>query len=228
MIVFALILATLAKLVQPVLGIGSAQNFPATLSKEEESLYFERKNQGDEDARQKLILHNLRLVSHIVRKYYSSSKNQEDLISIGTIGLVKAVDSFNSDNGARFATYASKCIQNEILMNFRSQRKRACEVSINDTIDVDRDGNPLTYIDVLSSDENITDEVQRKILTDKAMKYINTKLSERERQIIIMRYGLMGVPEQTQKQISEKIGISRSYVSRIEKSALEKLRGLLT
>ncbi len=115
MIVFALILATLAKLVQPVLGIGSTQNFPETLSREEESLYFERKNQGDEEARQKLILHNLRLVSHIVRKYYSSSKNQEDLISIGTIGLVKAVDSFNAENGARFATYASKCIQNAIL-----------------------------------------------------------------------------------------------------------------
>lgn len=113
-------------------------------------------------------------------------------------------------------------------MNFRSQKKRACEVSINDTIDVDRDGNPLTYIDVLSSDENVSDEVQRKILTDKALKYINTRLSPRERQIIIMRYGLMGVPEQTQKQISEKIGISRSYVSRIEKGALEKLRDLLT
>ena len=113
-------------------------------------------------------------------------------------------------------------------MNFRSQKRRACEVSINDTIDVDRDGNPLTYIDVLSSDENVTDEVQRKILTDKAIKYINTKLSPRERQIIIMRYGLMGTPEQTQKQIADKIGISRSYVSRIEKSALEKLRDLLT
>ena len=203
------------------------QNFPNTLTKEEESLYFERKKQGDEEARQRLILHNLRLVSHIVRKYYSSSKNQEDLISIGTIGLVKAVDSFSPENGARFATYASKCIQNEILMNFRSQRKRACDVSINDVIDVDRDGNPLTYIDVLSSDENVSEEVEQKILSDKALRYIETKLTERERQIIIMRYGLCGVPEQTQKQISEKIGISRSYVSRIEKSAIEKLRSLM-
>ena len=125
-------------------------------------------------------------------------------------------------------TSRQESIANEILMNFRSQKRRACEVSINDTIDVDRDGNPLTYIDVLSSDENVTDEVQRKILTDKAIKYINTKLSPRERQIIIMRYGLMGTPEQTQKQIADKIGISRSYVSRIEKSALEKLRDLLT
>ena len=125
-------------------------------------------------------------------------------------------------------TSRQESIANEILMNFRSQKRRACEVSINDTIDVDRDGNPLTYIDVLSSDENVTDEVQRKILTDKALKYINTKLTPRERQIIIMRYGLMGTSEQTQKQISEKIGISRSYVSRIEKGALEKLRDLLT
>lgn len=227
MIVFTLIMATLAKLISPVLGIGNVQNFPNTLTKEEESLYFERKKQGDEEARQRLILHNLRLVSHIVRKYYSSSKNQEDLISIGTIGLVKAVDSFSPENGARFATYASKCIQNEILMNFRSQRKRACDVSINDVIDVDRDGNPLTYIDVLSSDENVSEEVEQKILSDKALRYIETKLTERERQIIIMRYGLCGVPEQTQKQISEKIGISRSYVSRIEKSAIEKLRSLM-
>jgi len=228
MIIFTLILATLAKLIQPVLGIGSVQNFPNALTKEEENLYFQRKSKGDEEARQILILHNLRLVSHIVRKYYSSSKNQEDLISIGTIGLVKAVDSFNCDNGTKFATYASKCIQNEILMNFRAQKKRACEVSINDTIDVDRDGNPLTYIDVLSSDENMAEEVDRMILTDKALRFVETKLTQRERQIIVMRYGLHGIPEQTQKQISEKLGISRSYVSRIEKSALEKLRGLLT
>lgn len=227
MIIFTLILATLAKLIQPVLGIGSVQNFPTTLTKEEEKLCFEQKNNGSEEARQKLILHNLRLVSHIVRKYYSSSKNQEDLISIGTIGLVKAIDTFNCENGAKFATYASKCIQNEILMNFRSQRKRTCEVSINDTIDVDRDGNPLTYIDVLCGDDCMTDEVDRKILTDKALKYVNTKLTPRERQIIIMRYGLGNNRELTQKQISEKMGISRSYVSRIEKSAIEKLQKLM-
>lgn len=227
MIIFTLIMATLAKLIQPVLGIGSVQSFPVALTKEEEKRYFELMSQNNEEARQKLILHNLRLVSHIVRKYYSSSKNQEDLISIGTVGLVKAVDTFNCENGARFATYASKCIQNEILMSFRSQKKRACEVSINDTIDVDRDGNPLTYIDVLSGDECMTDEVDKKLLCDKALKYIDTKLTPRERQIIIMRYGLHGTTEQTQKQISEKIGISRSYVSRIEKSAIAKLRSLM-
>ena len=228
MIIFTLIIAAMARLIQPVLGIGSTQNFPSALSKEQEALYFERKSKGDEESRQALILHNLRLVSHIVRKYYASSKNQEDLISIGTIGLVKAVDSFNCENGARFATYASKCIQNEILMNFRAQKKRACEVSINDTIDVDRDGNPLTYIDVLGSDECMTDEVDKKILTDKALKYVDTHLTPRERQIIIMRYGLHGIPEQTQKQISERMGISRSYVSRIEKGALEKLKEMLS
>lgn len=228
MIIFSLILAALAKLIQPVLGIGSVQNFPETLDKEQEDLYFKKKDEGDEEARQKLILHNLRLVSHIVRKYYSTAKSQEDLISIGTIGLVKAIDTFKCNNGTRFATYASKCIQNEILMTFRAQKKRACEVSINDTIDVDRDGNPLTYIDVLSSDENVAAQVEQKMMTDKALRLVEQRLTPRERQIIIMRYGLYGTPEMTQKQVAEKIQISRSYVSRIEKSALEKLRDWLS
>ena len=228
MIIFSLILATLVKLIQPVLGIGSVQNFPEALDKEQEELCFKKKNEGDEEARQTLIIHNLRLVSHIVRKYYSSAKNQEDLISIGTIGLVKAIDTFNCNNGTRFATYASKCIQNEILMTFRAQKKRGCEVSINDTIDVDRDGNPLTYIDVLSSDENVAHSVEQKMLTDKALSLIEKRLTPRERQILIMRYGLYGNPELTQKQVAEKINISRSYVSRIEKGALEKLREWLS
>jgi RNA polymerase sporulation-specific sigma factor len=172
-------------------------------------------------------LHNLRLVSHIVRKYYSASKNQEDLVSIGTIGLVKAVDTFNIDNGTRFATYAAKCIQNEILMSFRAEKKHASEISINETIDVDRDGNPLAYIDVISSDEDIEADVRRKIMSDRALRCIKTVLSVRERQIIVMRYGLGGTRELTQREIAEKLGISRSYVSRIEKSALEKLRDAL-
>ena len=124
-----------------ILGIGSTQSFPPPLGAQVEREYFERASQGDEDARQLLILHNLRLVSHIVRKYYGTAKNQEDLVSIGSIGLIKAVDTFNIKNGARFATYAAKCIQNEILMHFRSQKKLNNEVSINETIDVDRDGN---------------------------------------------------------------------------------------
>ena len=224
MIILSLILAAFSKLLSPILGISTGQNFPPTLSAEEEKQNFALLKCGNEEARQKLILHNLRLVSHIVRKYYSTSKNQEDLVSIGTIGLIKAVDTYNSDNGTRFATYASKCIQNEILMSFRSQKKHSAEISINETIDVDRDGNPLSYIDVISSDENVAFEIERKILTDKAMSCIKSVLSLRERQIIIMRYGLCGTEELTQREIAEKLGISRSYVSRIEKSALEKLK----
>ena len=227
MFISSLIIALLAKMLHPVLGIGSQQNFPPILSPEEEKKYFDEMKKGSEDARQKLILHNLRLVAHIVRKYYAASKNQEDLVSIGTIGLVKAVDTYNAGNGTKFATYAAKCIQNEILMNFRSQKKRAAEVSINETIDVDRDGNPLTYIDVISTDDNMHEEIDRKILSAKALRYINTILTTRERQIIIMRFGLYGVKDLTQREIAQRLGISRSYVSRIEKSALEKLRDVL-
>ena len=142
----------ISQLLHVILGISTPQNFPRPLTAAEEEAAFVRARAGAEEARQELILHNLRLVSHIVRKYYASSRNQEDLVSIGTIGLVKAVDTFHIDNGTRFATYAAKCIQNEILMHFRSQRKRNAEISINETIDVDRDGNPLTYMDVISSE----------------------------------------------------------------------------
>lgn len=206
-----------------LLGIGTPQKFPPPLSSEEERHFLTEMAKGDENARQKLILHNLRLVSHIVRKYYSSGRSPEDLVSIGTIGLVKAVDSFSPENGARFATYAAKCIQNEILMHFRSQKKLAAEVSLGETIDVDRDGNPLTYSDVICSEENLTEEVERSIQTSKALTLVETILDERERQIIVLRYGLYGHKALTQREISQSLGISRSYVSRIEKGALEKL-----
>ena len=227
MVIFSLILAALARFLSPILGISTQQSFPPALTQSEEKECFAMMKSGDEEARQKLILHNLRLVSHIVRKYYSNNKNQEDLVSIGTIGLVKAVDTYNTDNGTRFATYASKCIQNEILMSFRAEKKHSSDVSINETIDVDRDGNPLAYIDVISSDENVSEETERKIMSERALKCIKTVLTLRERQIIIMRYGLCGTQELTQREIAEKLGISRSYVSRIEKSALEKLRSAL-
>ena len=227
MFIFSLVVTLLAKMLHPTLSIGGTQSFPEPLSSDEESQLFLKMSKGDEDARQKLILHNLRLVSHIVRKYYSQSKMSEDLVSIGTIGLIKAVDSFKFGNGAKFATYAAKCIQNEILMSFRAQKKRANEISIHEAIDVDRDGNPLTYMDVISCDENMTDEIDRKILSTKALHYIDTSLTERERQIIIMRFGLYGTKELTQREIAEKLCISRSYVSRIEKSALSKLKDML-
>ena len=215
------------KMLHLILGIGTPQKFPPPLPPEVERKFFQLAAQGDEDARQRLILHNLRLVSHIVRKYYSTASNAEDLVSIGTIGLVKAVDSFHVENGAKFATYAAKCIQNEILMHFRAQKKHSSEVSLNETIDIDRDGNPLTYIDVICSDEDMTEEIDRKLLTDKMVTYLNTILTPRERQILMMRYGLGGIQPCAQREVAQALGISRSYVSRIEKSALEKLKTAL-
>jgi RNA polymerase sporulation-specific sigma factor len=163
-----------------------------------------------------------------VRKYYISNKNTEDLISVGTIGLVKAVDSFNYENGTRFATYGAKCIQNEILMLFRSQKKLGCEVSLDDTIDVDKDGNPLTYIDIICTDDTIADDVDKKMKITKVLEYIRDQLDEREKKIIIMRYGLGNTKNYTQREVADILGISRSYVSRIEKSVLEKINKYLS
>ncbi len=221
---FSSILSLFSSFIHLILGINTPQSYPPPLRAEEERRLFCEAEHGNAQAREKLILHNLRLVSHIVRKYYSNAKNQEDLVSIGTVGLIKAVDSFRTDNNARFATYAAKCIQNEILMHFRSQKKLSCEVSLNDTIDVDRDGNPLTYMDVICTDESLDAEITQKLTSAKALRLINRVLDSRQRQIIILRYGLYGKRAMTQKQVAELLGISRSYVSRIEKSALSKLR----
>lgn len=221
---FADFLSMLTNFIHLILGINTPQKFPPPLSPEVETKYFLQMEKGNTSARKELILHNLRLVSHIVKKYYASAKNQEDLISIGTIGLIKAVDTFRISNGTKFATYAARCIQNEILMHFRAQKKLATEISLNETIDVDRDGNPLTYIDVISCDESLTTEIERKLSSDRALKYVNTLLTERERQVIVMRYGLFHTRSMTQREIAERLKISRSYVSRIEKSAMEKLQ----
>ncbi len=221
------IISVFSNFIHLILGINTPQKFPPPLSAEQERDYFQKADNGDKNARQELILHNLRLVSHIVRKYYASCKNQDDLVSIGTIGLIKAVDTFRISNGARFATYAARCIQNEILMHFRAQKKLSAEISLNDTIDVDRDGNPLTYIDVISCDESLTSDVERKICSTRAMRLVNTLLTPREKEIIVMRYGLGNNKPLTQREVAERLGISRSYVSRIEKSALDKLRAEL-
>ncbi|MBQ3064526.1 MAG: RNA polymerase sporulation sigma factor SigK [Clostridia bacterium] len=210
--------------VQLLLGIGTPGKFPPPLDAKEEHAAFLAKMQGDEGAREKLILHNLRLVAHIVRKYYGTAKNAEDLVSIGTIGLVKAVDSFNPTNGAKFATYAAKCIQNEILMHFRAQKKLSLEVSINETIDVDRDGNPLTYMDIIATDENMEEEIDQNIKSARVRRLVDTVLDPREREIVTLRYGLTGETPLTQREVATRLGISRSYVSRIEKSALDTLR----
>ncbi len=206
------------------LSVSTGNSFPPPLSREEETELFNKYAMGDSDARQKLILHNLRLVSHIVRKYYSASPSGDDLLSIGSIGLIKAIDSFDVKKGARFATYSAKCIQNEILMYFRSQKKLSAEVSINETIDTDRDGNPLTYGDIVSTEDNIADDIDSKIKFSRAFDYINSKLSKREKTIIVYRYGLNGKKPLTQREVASALGISRSYVSRIEKSILSDMR----
>ena len=222
-----MLLTMMTKMLALFLKVDEPICFPPPLSEEEDRECFARCREGDEAAREKLILHNLRLVAHIVKKYYITSKNQEDLISIGTIGLIKAVDSFNSSNGARFATYAGRCLQNEILMYFRSQKKTQCEVSLSEPIDVDKDGNPLTYIDIISVDDTIAEDIFVKITSSRAKKFIREGLSPRERQILILRYGLTGSSPLTQREIAEGLNISRSYVSRIEKAALKKIQDYL-
>lgn len=206
-----------------ILGLSGAQNFPAPLSAKAERELFAKMRNGDENARAKLIEHNLRLVAHIVRKYYFTNKNQDDLISIGSIGLVKAIDSFDASNGARFATYGAKCVQNEILMHFRWQKRLTNEVSINETIDIDREGNPLTYEDIICCEDTIAEDIDRKIHTHKALRLVDEVLTKREKIVIVLRYGLNNRPAMTQKDVAKKLDISRSYVSRIEKSALDKL-----
>ena len=220
----SVLFSLLLNAVHLLLGLGTPQSFPPPLTAEEEAAAFEAKARGDDSAREKLILHNLRLVSHIVRKYYGTAKNQDDLVSIGSIGLVKAVDTFDPKNGTRFATYAAKCIQNEILMYFRSQKKLSAEVSIHETIDVDRDGNPLTYMDVIATEDNVAEETDAKIKALMVRRLVNSVLDEREREIILLRYGMNGNKPHTQREVAELLGISRSYVSRIEKAALETLR----
>ena len=221
------ILSVLAGMSYVLLSATSGNQFPPPLDKTEENNLFIKMSDGDESARAKLISHNLRLVAHIVRKYYSANPNTEDLISIGTIGLIKGVDTFKYTSGTRFATYGAKCIQNEILMYFRSQKKLAGEVSMNETIDTDKEGNPLTYLDIIKTDDTIADDIDMKIKVAKTINYIKTELTEREKNIIILRYGLGTDASMTQREVAEKLGISRSYVSRIEKNALDKLKDCL-
>lgn len=214
----------LSKVFYLFLRVSTGNSFPPPLTAEEEVKLFLATKQGSKRAREVLIEHNLRLVAHIVKKYFSSSKNQDDLVSIGSIGLIKAIDSFDVKNGTKFATYASKCIQNEILMYFRAQKKLSCEVSINETIDTDKDGNPLTFSDIICSDDTIVDDIESKIYSKKAIEIIKTSLTPRERRIIVLRYGLNNQRPKTQRQIAEMLNISRSYVSRIEKAGIEKIR----
>ena len=221
---FNLLLQIISNLFYFALHVTGAGSFPAPLSAKKESELLEKSRNGDNDARNKLIEHNLRLVAHIVKKYYSTFAEQDDLISIGTIGLIKAVETFKSDKGIRLATYAARCIENEILMFLRNQKKTSQDVFISDPIDTDKEGNALTLIDVIADKSDIVEEIDTKIKLVKLKQILTKVLDKRELQIIEMRYGINGKDELTQRDIAKKLGISRSYVSRIEKSALEKLR----
>lgn len=206
------------------LHVDSQNIFPKPLSKKEEEEYFKLMAEGDSKAREKLINHNLRLVAHIIKKYYSNIKDQDELISIGTIGLIKAVSTFDYSKGNKFATYGSKCIENEILMHFRSQKKTLGDVYIDEPIDTDKDGNTLTLMDIVADENNILDQVDLMIRSQQLYRFLNCCLDKREIEIIKHRYGLYGNPPLTQREVSKMLGISRSYVSRIETKALAKLK----
>ena len=202
-------------------------SFPRPLTQKEEREYLERAAAGDVQARNVLIERNLRLVAHIMKKYYTASADQEDLISIGTIGLIKGIETFDLRKGARLATYAARCVENEILMYFRSQKKTSANVSLSDCIETGRDGSALSLMDVLCADDDLFDNLSAQEQVRALYRAIDDVLDEREKTVVTLRYGLGGHPQRTQREIAAKLGISRSYVSRIEKRALEKLEDAL-
>lgn len=220
---FQTLLQIVSNIFYLALHVTNAGSFPPPLSAKKEAELLTLKEQGNENAKNKLIEHNLRLVAHVVKKYYTDD-DQDDLISIGTIGLIKAVNTFKSDKKIRLATYAARCIENEILMHFRGNKKFAQDVYISDPIDTDKNGNTLTLIDIIADESNIEEEIDKKIKVEKLRAILNTTLDERELMIIKMRYGIDGEKELTQREIAKELEISRSYVSRIETAALEKLR----
>ena len=200
------------------------KTFPKPLSAREEKEYLERCNEGDQLARDVLIERNMRLVAHVVKKYQSPDYDIEDLLSVGTIGLIKAVNTFKVDKGSRLATYAAKCVENEILMHFRSQRKYQGDVSLSDSIDSDREGNALSLMDVISVEDDMLENLDARDSCAKVRRCVEHCLTEREAKVISLRYGLDGEGPRTQREIASSCGISRSYVSRLEKKALGKLR----
>ena len=205
--------------------ISSNNLFPEPLSKTEEEFYLRKYFAGDKNARDKLIEHNLRLVAHIAKRYSNSEQELEDLISIGIVGLIKAIDSFSAEKGFKISTYASKCVENEILMHIRSTKKIKSEVSMNTIIGTDKDGNDMELVDTLDSEsKDAIDTIYNKIMSEQVIKFINSKLTKREKYIMCSRYGLNGHIQKTQQQIADELGISRSYVSRIETKVQNKLK----
>ncbi len=207
-----------------ILHVTDTDSFPKPLPKKEEAELLKLLSQGDDGARKRLIEHNLRLVAHIVKKYYANYSEQDDLISVGTIGLIKGINSFNHKKGTKLATYCARCIENEILMYFRNNKKISQEISFNEPIDTDSEGNPLTLMDIIAIDDTIIDDIDTKNKLKVLISLINNIKDERDKTIIIKRYGLDGQQPLTQKEIAEMLNISRSYVSRIEKRILEDLK----
>ncbi len=207
--------------------LGSGGSFPKPLSSEEESYYLQKMKEGDTEARSILIEHNLRLVAHIIKKYYANCADQDDLVSIGTVGLIKAVSTFDGDKGIRLATYASRCIENEILMFFRTQKKTQGDVSMDEPIDSDKDGNELTLRDTLAVEDTVIDDVELRIRTEQLSRFLR-RLPVRERMILELRYGIGGRVPMAQREVANVLGISRSYVSRLEKKALCDLKRMFS
>lgn len=207
-----------------ILHVSGPNVFPKPLSQKEEKKYLTNMKAGDKNARNKLIEHNLRLVAHIAKKYYFAYNNLDDIVSIGTIGLIKAIDTFKAEKGIKLSSYAARCIENEVLMFFRNAKKSEKDISINEPIETDKNGNTLILMDIMSAPEDIAGNVDIKIKTEKLKKYIREILTPREQTIINLRYGLEGQKNYTQREIAKKLNISRSYVSRIEKKAVSTLR----
>lgn len=207
-----------------ILHICGNGKFPKPLSEEKEKEYLLKSKNGDIKARNILVEHNLRLVAHIIKKYYAVNVDQDDLVSMGTIGLIKAINTFDMDKNIKLSSYASRCIENEILMHFRNLKKSSQNVSLEDAVDIDKDGNTLKLMDLLSIDDDFADNLDKKLNLQKINKYLTETLTKRELQIINLRYGLNGSKPLTQREVSSIMNISRSYVSRIEKKALEKLK----
>lgn len=207
-----------------ILHVTGSGAFPRPLSPQEEKECLLLAKEGDKGARNKLVEHNLRLVAHIIKKYYANINDQDDLVSIGTIGLIKAINTFDPNKNIKLSSYASRCIENEILMFFRNSKKTSQDVSLSEAIDTDKDGNPLTLMDVMSVEDNIVDSLDLKINSEKLKQYLKEVLDDREQTVIILRYGLNGAAPLTQREVAKKLNISRSYVSRIEKKALALLK----
>lgn len=219
-----MIFELLKNLIFFVLHVENTNIFPKPLSKARELECFEKMSQGDKSARSELIEHNLRLVAHIVKKYAQTAAEQDELISIGTIGLIKAVSTFDYKKGAKFATYASRCIENEILMNFRASKKSSGDIYLGEPVETDKDGNSMTLIDLIDDGVDIHEQVELNIRSKQLYSFLGKCLDERELEIIIYRYGLYSGSPHTQNETAKKLGISRSYVSRIEKKAISKLK----